>query len=148
MARFSRKPTIRTFPLKSDPEGRAEVTIRQARNIDTERRGELFAETVALIEGRQTSALRQHWNIHEQRKLEASLVVVAITGMDESDSDELDAKVTPMFRTKDTPDGPRLDMNQSEFYEAWGRLPDDYVREIHSYILVVNPHWNPNSMGE
>ncbi len=148
MARYSRKPVVKTFKLKTDPDGKAEVVIRQARNIDTERRGDLFADTTAIIEGRTTSALRQHWNIHEQRKVEAGLVIVSITGIEMAESDDLDAKVVPMFRTKDTPDGPRLDMSQSEFFEAWGQLSDEMVREIHSYVLVTNPHWNPNAVGE
>lgn len=148
MARISRKPITKEFKITADPEGKATVIIRQARNIDTERRGELFATTVAEIEGRATTALRQHWNIHEQRRIEAGLVVLAITGVEMADGPELDAKSASLFKTKDTPDGVRLDMSLGDFYEAWGQLEDDYVREIHGYIMVMNPQWNPNQAGE
>src|SRR5664279_2131442 len=136
MARLGRKPVVKEFKLKCDPDGVATVVIRQARNVDTERRGELFATTTAELDGRTTTALRQHWNIHEQRRIEAGLVVVSITGIDVSEGDPsaMDEKSVPLFKTKDTPDGLRLDMSLGEFYSAWGQLEDEYVREIHNYI--------------
>lgn len=138
-----RKPVVKDFKLDSDPEGKATVTIRQARTGDTSRRGELFAETTRIWNDEDFGQvqLKQKWNIHEQRLLEAQMTVVCVLGIEDEEGN-------PLFRTHDTPDGPRLRMSAQEFEAAWNLLPDDVSLEIHRYILEVNPQWKSNAAGE
>lgn len=132
-------PIARAFKLVSDDDGVAEVFIRQATTGDTILRGELFAETSRVWDDAEFGKveLKQKWNVHEQRRLEAYMTITSVVGINDQDGN-------PMFRTKVTKDGERLNMSKSEFFDVWGMLPDEVTREIHGYVLDVNPHWDPN----
>lgn len=141
--KVQRKPVTKDFKLESDPDGEAVITVRQSSTGDTIRRAELFSETTRIIDDDQLGQvqLKQKWNIHEQRRFEAFLTLVQVNGIEDEDGN-------PVFKTRDTKDGPRLAMNERSFNEAWGLLPDEVAIEIHNLVLEVNPHWNPNAVGE
>jgi hypothetical protein len=138
--KISRKPIIQDFKLLCDEDEQAMVTIRQSRTGDTIRRAELFSETTRVWDDDQFGRVefKQKWNGYEQRRMEAYLTVIGVIGI----NDEMG---NPMFKSVETPDGPRLDMSMNDFFKAWDLLPDNVTKEIHDYVIQVNPHWGTES---
>lgn len=112
------------------------VTIRQATVRENALRSKLFSEYIRELPGvdgnreRVIFRLPLYDLITEETRL--TLVGCNITTNDGA---------KPLFRCKNGPMGPYLDMSKVEFGDAWGMLDDDTAAEIHSKVLEVNPHW-------
>lgn len=137
MARITTKVTVQTFKLATDDEGVAAITVRQATTGDTILRGGLFAETSQVMPDGFGGKIeiKQKWNQHELRRMECWLTITDITGI-------FDENNNPLFTLKDQANN-RYD--QQAFFTAWDKLPDSMTREMHKWVLTVNPQWSPNS---
>lgn len=115
------------------------VTIKQASQVDNERRSQVLAKTVRIIDN-QTDVnrfkLQSEWSMAELMRIEARLTMVGCNIEDEEGK--------PLFRFKTDNGLPVLDMNDREFERAWGKLPGEVAQEIYSKVLEVNFDWeNP-----
>jgi hypothetical protein len=139
---IQRKPTVKEFVLQADPEGETKVVIKQATEDENLRRSDLFSESTRVIEMTDdegdTMQWKQKFNIRRQMRYEAYLTLCAVPGLEWEDGKDV-------FKTRTTNDGDRLNMNESAFNKAWGKLPAEVIKEIHSYITDVNPQWGSNS---
>lgn len=132
-------PVTQTFSLKSDPDGEASVTVRQATEGENILRNEMFAKTRRIVNDEFAGEItfEQDYNVRKLRRREAFLVLAEITGI------TLDG--AELFRSADGPDGRRIKsaMTEDEFNTAWDRLPAPVVEEICRYVLDVNISWDP-----
>lgn len=140
---ISSKPTTRDYKLvdidpdiasliDGDPQ-EVIVTIRQATTDDDRARGEMFKTTERGIDEYGQQVLRQDWNPHEQRRMEAYLTVVDVVGIEDEHGESLFGK------SKTDAKYPK-----SNFFRGWGLLPSQISRAIHRAVLDMNPNWDPN----
>jgi hypothetical protein len=152
--KIAKKPIVRTFQIEGDDKDDIiEVTVRQARAGDNLKRADLFSETSQVFydEGSgKPRELKQKWNIQDQKRYEAYLTVVDITGIEvAAENKKGEEVVEPLFRSKETPDGIVMDMDQASFYKAWSILPQSMATKIHKEaVLKMNPDWDPEQAGE
>jgi len=138
-------PIEKTFTLdKTDKLYGAEgttVTIRQASQLQHERRQDLFASMQSrLTEDTGIVELVQRFNLPEVHRIEAMLTII------DCNIESEDGK--PLFKFKKvSKTGSVLAMSEREFKEAWGQLPVDVATEIHEKILEVNPTWGASGEG-
>jgi hypothetical protein len=144
--KISASPLMQTFSLESDPEGVAQVTIRQAREGENIERSELFARTQRVFDDTLVGTIRleTEYNQLRLRRKEAYLTLASITGIQDAETGD------EWFRSGETVDGAsiRAVMSEAEFNRKWGLLPPDMVREIVRLVHRVNPTWNPERLGE
>ena len=137
------KPIIKTFKLEYDVEGQATVTVRQIKTGDLVRLGDLFSEQTQVWDDEDygTVQLKRKWNAEElkQERAYCSLVGLDLT-IEETDE--------PWFRFKEGKNGPELDMSRAAFIERWGLLDPELATEIYSYVVKMNPVFDPNATGE
>lgn len=140
--KISIKPVVKVFKLAFDHEGEATVTVRQATTGDLVHMDNLFKEQTQIWEDGDygTIQLKKEFNPQEIKRERAFLTMV---GLDVEDEDG-----NPLFRFKDTPNGSVLAMSRGEFIRAWDLLPPLLTEEIHDYIQLMTPAWNPNYQGE
>lgn len=136
------KPILQTFKLTTDPDGVAEVTIRQAREGENIERNGLFSKTRYITTGLESSA-EQDINSGFLRRKEAYLTLARVSGFTDDNDVEL-------FRSKDENDLPSVKaaMTETEFNRAWARLETKVAREIIKFVYEVNPDWSPTYTGE
>jgi hypothetical protein len=135
-------PLFETFPLVSDDEGVAQVTVRQATEGENIERNELFSRTRRIYnDGKAEVTLEQDYNVRKLRRKEAYLTLGKVVGM------VIESTGAELFKYADTGDGPRvrMAMSEDEFNQAWNRLPAPVAEEIVGYVHNVNPDWDPNS---
>jgi len=132
-------PTEKVLKLiKADPTGEAFVTIRQARQAQHEKRGELFAEASRVwTEGNDQFELKQKVSMEEVRRTEVELTI-ADCNIEGPDGEPLFKFATNSNNTK------RLAMNSLAFAKAWGLLPPEVANEIHEKVVEVNLQWGPD----
>jgi hypothetical protein len=135
-------PERKSFSLdrtdaKNDPsEEPTRILIRQATVRQNMERARLFSEYIreSTADGGERVILRLP--LYDLVVRETFLTLVDCNIQTESGA---------LFQFRNTRDGQVLNMNFNEFQEAWGRLPEDVVMEIHEKVLEVNPHWRFNS---
>lgn len=139
MKKISLKPIVKTFTLIWDEDGEATVTIRQARTGDLIHMDDLFKEQTQIWEDGDFGKiqLRKEFNPQEVKRERAYLTLVGCDITDEDDN--------PIFRFRQTSNGSELAMNRTEFFRQWGVLPSELTEEIHRYIQIMNPIWDPNA---
>lgn len=113
------------------------VKIRQATVRQNSARSRLFSEYIREIskdnEQRERVVVRLPLYDLVTEEVYLTLVGCNLTTADGS---------APLFRFATHPlKGEYLDMTRHEFDEAWGLLDDMTANEIHSKVLIVNPHW-------
>lgn len=127
-------PIVKTFALKSDVDKEAKVTIRQATFEDSRLRSELFARTRYIFDNAEQGQFTQEQDINT-RDMEALEIYLTLCGAEGI----FDEGGTPYFTFTETtparPDG------KTKFLTRLGALPEDVVREIHTYVREVNPQW-------
>ncbi len=138
-------PIMETFDLVSDPDGKAQVTIRQAREGENIERNEMFARTTRIYNDDQIGEikLQQEYNQRKLRRKEAYLTLGRFTGVEDENAKEL-------FSFAETKDGPsiKVAMDESQFNSAWGKLPPEAAAEVSRLVYQVNPTWDPTRQGE
>lgn len=104
------------------------VIMRQASQLQKERRDELFATLTREYDGKAEDVVRyvQRFSLSELMRMEVYLSLVGANLEDENGR--------PMFRKG---------MSEQDFNRAWGKLPPDVCAEIHEKVYEVNPTWNP-----
>ena len=116
------------------------VTIKQASQIDNERRSVVLAKTTRIIDkdtvGMDRFKLQSEWSMAELMRLESRLTIVGCN------IEDMEGK--QLFKFKIDNGLPVLDMSDREFEKAWGQLPGEIALEIYSKVLEVNFDWqNP-----
>lgn len=136
-------PLVKTFVLeRSDArygnDGEAtEVTIRQASQLEHERRQNKFSTLERKYSDLSPDEVTVVQNIpmEELKRLETYLTLCECNIVDE------DGKpLFPSVKSKSGP--PHLSMTKSQFDTAWGKLPPDVAEEIHDKVLDVNFIWS------
>ena len=140
------KAVIQSFNLTTDPDGEAVVTVRQAREGETQERNDMLSTVSRVYESRVDNALMKLEQSVNRRKLmrkEAYLTLANVTGVVTEDGEEV-------FKSKETVDGPsvRGGMSETAFNLVWDRLPPEVATEIVSFVYAVNPTWDPDNLGE
>lgn len=139
------KAVLQSFNLTSDPEGQATVTVRQAREGETQERIDMFSTTTRIYEETDGAQLKLQQNVNRRKLMrkEAYLTLASITGIVDESGEEL-------FRSKETVDGPsiRAGMSETAFNLTWDRLPPEVATEIVEFVYETNPTWDPNRVGE
>jgi hypothetical protein len=139
------KPVVRTFNLTTDPDGEATVSVRQAREGETQERLEMLSTITRVYEeaGLGTMKLQQSVNRRKLMRREAFLTLASITGI-------VDEEGAEIFSSRDTVDGQSIRgaMSEATFNMAWDRLPPEVVTEIIGFVYDVNPTWDPENQGE
>lgn len=111
------------------------VTIKLATVRENAERSQLFSEYIREVaDPAQGTRERLIFRLpfYELVALECELTMVGCNIMNGD---------KPLFRFKNSPKGPYLDMNHYQFREAWGFLDDETAAEIHEKVLEQNPHW-------
>lgn len=130
-------PTMKTFDLKSDPEGVAKVTVRQASQGENIQRQDA-GSTRRQVWGDDTDkmAIEFDYNFLELQRKEAYLTLASVTGIE-------DEFGNPLFRSAETSRGARVSaaMSEDEFNAAYNKLPAEVCEEIAGYVHEVNPSW-------
>lgn len=140
--KINTKPETQTFVLKSDPDGKASITVRQARTGDNIELAKLFDEQSRVWgEDDNRVELKQRWNYELIKRKRAFRTLAGATELLDEDGNEL-------FRFREGKNGPELAMSEDSFNRVWGILPPEVTTEISEYVLVVNPQWNPFLVGE
>lgn len=126
---IKKKPIIQEFQLKSDPDGIATVTIRQATFEQDTIRSDAYAtrRTIWRAEG---AVVEENRNIARVYAKEIYATIVGASGF-------LDEKKKEIFAFEDS----KLAMTETEFYEAIGLLDSETVLEIRDCVYRVNPTW-------
>lgn len=140
------KAVSQSFHLETDPDGEAVVTVRQAREGETQERNDMLSTVSRVYESRTDNALMKLEQSVNRRKLmrkEAYITLGGVTGVVNEDGEEI-------FKSKDSVDGPsvRGAMSETAFNMVWDRLPTEVATEIVSFVYVVNPTWDPDNVGE
>lgn len=134
-------PEVKEFRLEEldarqgiSDEDPTKISVRQATVRQNSDRSRLFSEIVREIPLNDGERERTIWRLplYDLMEKEVFLTLVAcnLTNGDK-----------PLFRFKNSPQGPFLDMSLADFSKAWGLLDDETASEIHSKVLKVNPHW-------
>lgn len=127
------KKTEQTFVLRTDPEGKASVTIRQATFRENMLRADAFStiKTVyANHPGERTEVVEVRNSLRVWSK-EIYLTLSSASGFTNGDNKEV-------FTFKEQ----QLDMSEAAFEHVFGEIDnEDMVREIHNCVITVNPGW-------
>jgi hypothetical protein len=142
---ISKKPVVQSFNVEADPEGKLTVEIRQANFNEDMRRADLVARQrlVRSDERGNETAIEQDYNVEEARAVDIYLTLSGLEGITDEDGKEV-----KLVDFVDRGGVRRIKGSQQSFFEAIGRLPTPVIREIHKYVLEVNPQWDPNAEGE
>lgn len=125
---------VRTDELFQNTGEATKVTIRQASQIDNERRSQVLAKNTRIFDGNVDQVrVTSEWSFEELKRMEAKLTLVGCN-IESEDGKSL-------FRFKTTNGVPELDMNDREFERAWGALPGEIANEIYEKVLEVNLDW-------
>ena len=115
------------------------VVIKQASQMDNERRSNVLSKTTRLFDnetGLTKFKLTSEWSMAELMRMEVRLTLVGCNIEDENGK--------PLFKFKTEEGVPVMDMTDREFERAWGKLPGDIAQEIYEKVLEVNFDWrNP-----
>lgn len=134
---FYLEETDKEYPPDDPKAEKTSVTIKQAAQYEHERRMDLFADFRTIMgfddEGNQTYTAVEKRNIVRIRRKDAFLTM---TGC--NIKIEKDGKEELLFKFKDG----KLAMSEDEFEQAWGMLPSLPCREIHRFVLELNPDWS------
>lgn len=118
------------------------VTIKQASQMDNERRSNVLAKTSRIFDqdtGATRFKLQSEWSMAELMRMETRLTLVGCNIEDENGK--------PLFKFKTEDGAPVMDMTDREFERAWGKLPGEVALEIYSKVLEVNFDWNNPLVG-
>lgn len=137
------KKIMLDLPTDEDPEQAAYVTVRQATQREVERRDALNAEQSSILRKDSTEVeVKRRFSYQEQRRLEVFLTLldcnIEIPDPTVSDPD----RVKSLFTFKKSEGKMRIDMNEKEFDDAWGVLPENWATAIHDAVLEVNVQWD------
>lgn len=122
-------PTIQKFKLAIDPEGAAEISVRQLRNGDFIARARMTEQQ----SWKNDTGLSIKWNGPEMRRFDAYRALCGAIGLEDADTGE------PIFRFNNSTTDPKLAMTEVEFYKVWDALDADLSDEIYEHIVTVNP---------
>jgi hypothetical protein len=116
------------------------VTIRQAKFRQNKERSDLFSE---FIREQNINGIGER-NIYKLNyyTLIVQEIFLTLIGCNITVDDS-----KPLFRFKNSANGPYLDMSLADFTEALGLLDDETVSEIHSKVLEVNINWVIGASG-
>lgn len=90
--RIASKPLMQTFKLNSDPDGQAEIVVRQATEGENIERGEMFSKSTRILEEAATGDVvkyEQAFNMRRIRRREAYLTLGSVTGIVDENGNEL-----------------------------------------------------------
>jgi len=126
---IKKKPVVQEFQLKSDPDGIATVTIRQATFEQDTIRSDAYAtrKTTWTPEG---AVVEENRNIARVYAKEIYATIVGASGF-------LDEKKKEIFSFENG----QLAMSEFEFNFALGLLDSETVLEIRDCVYKVNPTW-------
>lgn len=136
-------PTVESFKLETDPEGKAEVTIAQATFGQDREREELFKKQSYVFDddARGRTEWRQDFNRKDLVLLEIYLTLTDAVGI--TDEDEKD-----FFDFDNRPVGIRRVKSRNKFLEQISKMPSEVVEELHRCVLKVNPQWDRAGTAE
>lgn len=129
---FELAESDKAFGITDSP---TRITVRQATQAQHERRAMLFANVIREVGKREDDVVRlvQRFCFEELKRIECFL---ALKGCNIQDNEG-----RALFRFD-----ANGRMSESDFTEAWGKLPPSVAQEIHDCVLEVNVDWRP--MGE
>lgn len=111
------------------------VTIKQASQMDNERRSQVLANNTRIIDSDITKfKMKSDWSMEELKRMEVRLTLVGCN------IEREDGK--PLFNFTTDNGVPILAMDDRTFERAWGTLPPDVANEIHDKVLEVNFDWS------
>ena len=145
--KIAKFPVTKEFQLNTDPDGKATVVIRQAREGENTDREEMFGTVRRIYDMNDDFVddvtLETSENKKKTRRREAYLVLGSVTGIEDEDGKEL-------FKSKDSVDGKsvRNAMSEPAFSLACNMLPPETIEEIMEYVYEVNPMWDRFARGE
>ena len=144
------QPLMQEFELKSDPDGEARITVRQATEGDNIARASLFAKTNRIINDETIGTnitLQTEFNQRELRRKEAYLTLGSVVGIY---SEDVEGEREEWFQNAQTADGPSVKaaMSENMFVRQWNRLPPEIATEISLRVRDANPTWKPDYEGE
>jgi hypothetical protein len=126
------KPTIKTYTLKSDPDGQASVTIRQATFKEDMLRGDAFATRRVLWANHPSERTITEENRNPARMYVKDIYVTLVDA-----KGFLDENSKELFDFKEN----RLAFSEEVFTDKLGLLDADVVTEMHNCVLRTNPTW-------
>lgn len=137
------KPVEKLFKLKTDPDGEATITVRQATFGDNKQIADLTAKTIRRWSDREAGPieLEQEFNYLEERALRIYLTVTNISGILDDETSQ------PLFEFKEFGKVSRP-KSKDNFFGALEKLPNQVVEEMHQCVLDMNPQWDPTRQGE
>jgi len=129
------KPVEIEHFLKSDPDGQAKVTVRQATTGDQIRLASLFQNQRQVWNDAVIGevAIEKKFNYPELKRMRAFLTITSIVGVTDSVGREL-------FEFSETV--PRRFKSEQHFNEVWNMLPAELSEEIYQAVLMANPQWS------
>lgn len=135
--RFELTETDEKYGIEGEP---SYVMIRQATQEQNEIRQQMFADFNRVFDFEKDSQveLRESRNFLVLTRVEVYLTMV--------DCNILDENGNALFKFKKDGNNSVLDMTESEFKKAFGKLPGDIAGEIHRKVREVNISWN-NPLG-
>ncbi len=138
--RVKSKPVVQSFILRTDPEKKAEIKIKQLsagaalQLEDLRSRSELY-EVWKTEDGSEVNYRRGTPTV-ELRLRFLALALAGATGFNISENED---QVVEMFRFK-TQDGVEMvDMTYEDFNKAVSQLPKEVFDEMVEYALAINP---------
>jgi len=129
-------PLEKTFELlQTDPAGETSVTIRQATRAAQDARMDLTAEASRIWNDAEVGRVevKQRISLADLQRMEVLMTLCACNIEDEDGQ--------PLFKFKRDSTGRSHLASEKQFEHAWGSLPDEVAREIHSKVVEVNPQW-------
>ena len=116
------------------------VTIKQASQMDNERRSQVLANNTRIINNDPSQfKMKSDWSFEELKRMETRLTLVGCNIEN--------AEGKSLFKFKTDNGVPALDMSDRDFERAFGALPPDVANEIHNKVLEVNYDWS-NPLAE
>lgn len=110
------------------------VTIKQASQMDNERRSQVLANNTRILDEDPTRIkIKSDWSVEELKRMETYLTLVGCNIVTPEDKD--------LFRFKNNNGNPEIDMTPNQFEKAWGILPTEVANEIYEKVLEVNYDW-------
>lgn len=111
------------------------VSIRQATQIDNERRAELFAKTERIFDSNPGEIrVKSNWTLEQLKRLET------YCSLSDCNIEAEDGK--PLFKFRSENGVRIIDMTMGEFEKAWGKLPALVAGEIYEKVIEVNFDWS------
>jgi hypothetical protein len=130
---ISIKPVVKTFKLLSDPEGVAEIVVRQATQGDAHKRMDLFKKSSRVYREDEWQ-VNYEYNSLDQVEVEVWLTLESILGVVDDEGNELFGSHQVGSRMHSAP-------SLARFKELWNSLPVDVAAEIHDKVIEMNPEW-------